>query len=233
MDGWGLGYDDVADRNPRVVYAASSAFGFEGTDASREGADLSGQAAGGLISTTGVDGGEVTPVAVTIADHIASQNLVGGILAALLARERTGRGQRVTTSLLGGQIWAQASEITGCMLRGGAGGAVQPRASADPRPVRRVPHGRRLDRDRRRRGPHARRRSSSSSAGRSSTSGSPSSSIGRPTRPSCSRCSTRRSLPRRRPRLVRAARRRGRAQRARARSRRGRRRSQRLGQRLS
>ncbi|HEX2384794.1 MAG TPA: CoA transferase [Acidimicrobiales bacterium] len=122
MDRWGLGYEDVAVRNPCVVYAASSAFGFEGTDASREGADLSGQAAGGLISTTGVDGGDVTPVAVTIADHIASQNLVAGILAALVARERTGRGQRVTTSLLGGQIWAQASEITGCMLRGAAAG---------------------------------------------------------------------------------------------------------------
>ena len=41
-----------------------------------------------------------------------------GILAALSHGERTGRGQRVTTSLLGGQIWAQASELTGCMLRG-------------------------------------------------------------------------------------------------------------------
>ncbi len=122
MDGWGLGYDDVAARNPGVVYAAGSTFGTEGTDAKREGADLSGQAAGGLISTTGRDGGEVTPVAVTIADHVASQNLVAGILAALVARERTGRGQRVTTSLLGGQIWAQASEFTGCMLRGGPAG---------------------------------------------------------------------------------------------------------------
>jgi CoA:oxalate CoA-transferase len=122
MDEWGLGYDVVAERNPRVVYAASSAFGTEGTDAAREGADLSGQAAGGLISTTGRDGGELTPVAVTIADHIASQNLVAGILAALLARERTGRGQQVTTSLLGGQIWAQASEFTGCMLRGRSAG---------------------------------------------------------------------------------------------------------------
>jgi crotonobetainyl-CoA:carnitine CoA-transferase CaiB-like acyl-CoA transferase len=122
MDGWGLGYDVVAARNRRVVYAASSAFGTEGTDAEREGADLSGQAAGGLISTTGRDGAEVTPVAITIADHIASQNLVAGILAALLARERTGRGQQVTTSLLGGQIWAQASELTGCILRGSPAG---------------------------------------------------------------------------------------------------------------
>jgi crotonobetainyl-CoA:carnitine CoA-transferase CaiB-like acyl-CoA transferase len=118
MERWGLGYDDVAARNPRVVYAAGSTYGWTGPDASREGADLSGQASGGIISTTGVEGGEPTPIAATIADHIASQNLVAGIIAALFARERSGRGQRVDTSLLGGQIWAQASEFTAYLLSG-------------------------------------------------------------------------------------------------------------------
>jgi crotonobetainyl-CoA:carnitine CoA-transferase CaiB-like acyl-CoA transferase len=118
MEGWGLSYEEVAARNQRVVYATGSTFGPVGPDAAREGADLAAQAAGGLISTTGVAGGELTPVGVTIADHIASQNLVAGILAALLVRERTGRGQRVDTSLLGGQIWAQASEVTACLLLG-------------------------------------------------------------------------------------------------------------------
>jgi formyl-CoA transferase len=120
--GLGLGYHDVAARNRGVVYAAGSTYGTEGTDAAREGADLSGQAAGGLISTTGRDGDDVTPVGATIADHTAAQNLVAGILAALLAREKSGQGQCVTTSLLGGQIWAQASEYTGCLLRGGPAG---------------------------------------------------------------------------------------------------------------
>lgn len=118
MDDWGVGYDDVAARNPRIVYAAGSTFGPEGPDAVREGADLSAQAAGGLISTTGTDDGDPTPVGITIADHIASQNLVAGILAALLVRERTGRGQKIETSLIGGQIWAQASEYTACLLTG-------------------------------------------------------------------------------------------------------------------
>jgi formyl-CoA transferase/CoA:oxalate CoA-transferase len=118
MEAWGLGYEDLAARNPRIVYAAGSTFGPEGPDADREGADLSAQAAGGLISTTGVDGTDRTPIGATVADHIASQNLVAGILAALLARERTGRGQRIDTSLLGGQIWAQASEYTGYLLSG-------------------------------------------------------------------------------------------------------------------
>lgn len=118
MDAWGLGYDDLAARNPRLVYATGSTFGTVGPDATREGADLAGQAAGGLISTTGRRGGEPTPVGATIADHIASQNLVAGIIAALFARDRTGRGQRVDTSLVGGQIWAQASEYTRCLLAG-------------------------------------------------------------------------------------------------------------------
>lgn len=122
MDSWGLGYEDVAERNPRVVYATGSSFGPLGPDAAREGADLSGQAAGGIISTTGRVGGEPTPIGATVADHIASQNLVGGILAALISRERTGRGQRVDVSLLGGQIWAQASEYTGYLMTGEVGG---------------------------------------------------------------------------------------------------------------
>lgn len=118
MEGWGLGYEQLADRNPGLVWAAGSTFGPLGDDAEREGADLSGQAAGGLISATGVDGGEPTPLAVTIADHAAAQNLTIGVLAALLARVRSGRGQRVEVSLLGSQIWAQASEYTALFLTG-------------------------------------------------------------------------------------------------------------------
>jgi crotonobetainyl-CoA:carnitine CoA-transferase CaiB-like acyl-CoA transferase len=112
MQGWGLGYDVIAERNPGVVFATGSAFGPVGPDAQREGADLSAQAAGGLINATGTDDGEPTTIAVTIADHISSLNLVSGVLAALMARHRTGRGQRVDVSLLGSQIWAQASEYT-------------------------------------------------------------------------------------------------------------------------
>ncbi len=118
MEGWSLGYDEVSAGNPMIVYAVGSTYGPLGPDAQQEGADLSGQAAGGLISMTGVEGGDPGPVGVTIADHVASQNLAAGILAALIARSRTGRGQRVDTSLLGGQIWAQASEFTTYLLSG-------------------------------------------------------------------------------------------------------------------
>lgn len=118
MECWGLGYDAFAAEYPRLVYATASAFGPVGPDADREGADLAGQSAGGLISTTGEDGSFPTPVGYVIADHCGSQNLVSGILAALFSRERTGRGQRVDVSLLGGQVWAQASELTYFLLTG-------------------------------------------------------------------------------------------------------------------
>ena len=112
MDSWGLGYEDLRAENPGLIWAAGSTFGHLGADADREGADLAGQAAGGLVSTIGHDGTPPSPVGVTIADHIASQNMTSGILAALVSRARSGLGQRVDVSLLGGQIWAQASEYT-------------------------------------------------------------------------------------------------------------------------
>jgi crotonobetainyl-CoA:carnitine CoA-transferase CaiB-like acyl-CoA transferase len=118
LDEWGLGYDDVAARNPRIIYAMGSMLGPKGPGASREGADLAGQATGGLISTTGVDGEAYTPVGATIADHIASMNMTVGVLSAVIARQTTGRGQRVDVSLLGGQIYAQASEYTSFLLTG-------------------------------------------------------------------------------------------------------------------
>ncbi len=118
MDDWQLGYESLAATNPGLVYAAGSTFGPVGPDAAREGTDLAAQAAAGLIATTGTDGSEQGPVGVTLADHIASQNMVVGILGALLRRATTGRGQQVEVSLLGGQVWAQASEYTGYFLSG-------------------------------------------------------------------------------------------------------------------
>jgi crotonobetainyl-CoA:carnitine CoA-transferase CaiB-like acyl-CoA transferase len=118
LEGWGLGYEEASAHNPGLVYATGSAFGPIGPDAQRAGADLSAQAAAGLISGIGADGTPPTPVPVTVADHIASLNIVAGVQAALLARARTGRGQRVDVSLLGSQIWAQASEYTSFLLSG-------------------------------------------------------------------------------------------------------------------
>jgi len=109
------------------VLGLGSTFGPVGRDARRKGADIAGQASGGLVAASGSGPHDMAPVGVTIADHIGSQNLANGVLAALYARERTGRGQKVEVSLLGGQIFAQASEYSFSFLTGrdpghGAGG---------------------------------------------------------------------------------------------------------------
>jgi CoA:oxalate CoA-transferase len=122
MEGWGLGFEDLSKINPGIIFGAASAFGAKGPDASRKGADLSGQAAGGMLYTTGTGPGDMTPIGVTLADHIGSQNLANGILAALFSRATSGRGQKVEVSLLGGQIYAQASEYTYYFLTGKASG---------------------------------------------------------------------------------------------------------------
>ena len=118
LEAWGLSYEALSKSNPGLIYAMGSTFGPEGKGADREGADLAGQAAGGLISTTGSDGEPPTPVGATIADHIGSMNMTVGILAALFSRNVTGKGQRIDVSLLGGQIYAQASEYTAYLMTG-------------------------------------------------------------------------------------------------------------------
>ena len=118
LEAWGLSYEELSQTNPGLIYAMGSTFGPEGKGADREGADLAGQAAGGLISTTGSDGEPPTPVGATIADHIGSMNMPVGILAALVSRNANGKGQRIDVSLLGGQIYAQASEYTAYLMTG-------------------------------------------------------------------------------------------------------------------
>ena len=118
LEEWGLGYDDLAEVNPQIIWAAGSFLGPFGPEATREGADMVGQAYGGLISTTGDDGGPMTPVGTLVADHCGSQSLAQGVLAALYARERTGKGQRIDVSLVGSQIWLQSTEFTHYGLTG-------------------------------------------------------------------------------------------------------------------
>src|SRR5262249_15553622 len=102
----------LAERNPGLIYATGSAFGPIGPHAQRGGADLSAQAAGGLIAATRSGGGEPTPGAVTLAHPNRSLNPLGRVRAPPRPRRQTGQGQRVDVSLLGSQIWAQSSEYS-------------------------------------------------------------------------------------------------------------------------
>ncbi len=98
-DRLGLGYGALAAVNPRLVYCSISGFGQTGPYRERGGFDLMVQAMSGLMSVNGPEDGPPHRLPVAIADIGAGMFAAIGILAALQARERTGRGQQVDTSL--------------------------------------------------------------------------------------------------------------------------------------
>ena len=99
---WGLGSDRLLTANPRLVYCSLSGYGAEGAHAARAGHDIDYLALGGFLG--GNRDGEGRPVLPTaqVADMAGALVATIGVLAALQARERTGRGQVVEASLLAG-----------------------------------------------------------------------------------------------------------------------------------
>lgn len=100
----GFSPDAMLERNPRLVYGSISGFGQDGPYADRPGVDQIAQGMSGLMAVTGPPDGGPWRVGVAVSDVYAGTLLAQGILAALFARERTGRGQWVHTSLLEGAI---------------------------------------------------------------------------------------------------------------------------------
>ena len=100
MDALGIGYASMSERNPRIIYCSISGFGMDGPFADRPGLDQIIQGFSGLMSVTGFEGGDPVRVGIPIADLLTGLYGAYGILAALQARERTGCGQMVNTSLL-------------------------------------------------------------------------------------------------------------------------------------
>ncbi|MBA3416640.1 MAG: CoA transferase, partial [Chloroflexia bacterium] len=100
MERLGLGYETLAERNPRLIYCASSGWGQTGPYVTRPGQDLLVQAVAGVGYLNGNADDPPRGVGVGIADFTAGFHIVYGVLAALYARDRTGRGQRVDVNLL-------------------------------------------------------------------------------------------------------------------------------------
>jgi crotonobetainyl-CoA:carnitine CoA-transferase CaiB-like acyl-CoA transferase len=100
----GLGYEELSQRNPRLIYASISGFGQTGPYASEPGYDAIAQALGGLMSVTGESDGEPVRAGNSAADLAAAMWAAIGILSALHARATTGRGDWIDVSLLDGQI---------------------------------------------------------------------------------------------------------------------------------
>ena len=100
----GIDYARVRERQPRIVYCSVSGFGQDGPYRDRAALDLIVQAESGMISVTGEAGGRGVRAGVSIADITAGMYAAFSILAALHARERTGRGQFLDVSMLEGQL---------------------------------------------------------------------------------------------------------------------------------
>jgi len=115
MEGLGLSYEAFQAANPAIIYAQATAFGARGPMAAKPGNDILAQAMSGIMSVTG-DTATPVPMGAAVSDHISALTMTIGILAALLARKTTGRGQRVDTSLLASTMAAQSWELTHYMM---------------------------------------------------------------------------------------------------------------------
>jgi len=129
----GLGYAQVSARNPRIIYCSVSGFGRSGPIAHKAAYDFIMQGYAGVMSVTGTPEGEPVRIGYPSVDITAGLLAYGGILTALWAREKTGRGQLVQSSLLAGQIatmtyFAVATQATGVSPKpmGHATGALAP-----------------------------------------------------------------------------------------------------------
>jgi crotonobetainyl-CoA:carnitine CoA-transferase CaiB-like acyl-CoA transferase len=126
MDRLGLGYDTLAARNPRLVYCASVGYGQDGPYKGRPGQDLLVQSLAGLASLGGRAQDPPAPAGIGVADLAAGLHIVYGVLAALIARERTGAGQRVDVSMLDSMLALEGQEIASYLYTG----RLAPRASS-------------------------------------------------------------------------------------------------------
>ena len=100
LDALGLGYAEVATRHPALIYVSISGFGRTGPRRDEAGYDAVAQAESGLMSVTGTPDGPPVRLGVAVADLVAGMFAFQGLLAALIARGRTGRGQLVDVALL-------------------------------------------------------------------------------------------------------------------------------------
>ena len=119
---YGLGYEQLAAENPRLVYLSISAFGQDGPDAAKPGYDAMIQGMGGLMSLTGLPDGEPgagpQKVGVAVADLMCGMYAVSAIIAALYERDRSGRGQYIDLSLLDTQVAWLANQNLNYLVSG-------------------------------------------------------------------------------------------------------------------
>lgn len=110
MDRLGFGYEQLREINPRIICASGTGFGEKGPYAHKGGQDVLAQAMSGVMEKTSDPSIPKSIYPTTLCDYSAGMHLVQGILAALLAREKSGFGQKVGVSLYDSMIAMQMQE---------------------------------------------------------------------------------------------------------------------------
>jgi crotonobetainyl-CoA:carnitine CoA-transferase CaiB-like acyl-CoA transferase len=111
MEKYGIGYEALAEINPRLVYGSLTAFGSKGPWADKAGFDRLAQGMAGAMFKKDAEGRPL-PNGIWVSDWGAPMLMAFGIMTALFVRERTGKGQRVETSLLQSAMAMQFSQLT-------------------------------------------------------------------------------------------------------------------------
>ena len=114
----GIDYKSLSKVNPKIILGSISGFGQDGPYAGRPGFDQIAQGMGGLMSITGLPGQGPVRVGIPIADLCAGLFCALGIMVALLEREKSGKGQHITTSLLQAQIFMLDFQAARWLVKG-------------------------------------------------------------------------------------------------------------------
>ena len=118
MERIGFGYEELAKRNPRLIYAIGTGFGLTGPYSHKGGQDVLAQAMSGVMVRRSDASLPLSVYSTTFADYSAGMHLVQGVLLALLQRQKTGRGQRLSVSLFDSMLAAQSQEAAMQLMRG-------------------------------------------------------------------------------------------------------------------
>src|SRR5437870_600261 len=116
----GLDAATLRARNPRLVYASATGYGPEGPESAAPSFDYLGLARSGIMMSAGEPDDDPLAIAGGIADQMGAIMLAYGVMAALYARERTGRGQEVDASHLGSMSWLQGLGLSAPLMLGRA-----------------------------------------------------------------------------------------------------------------
>ena len=104
LEKWDLSYEQLKNLRPDLIYCTITGYGYTGPYRDRPGYDFIIQAMGGFMSVTGPEDGEPFRAGIAVADLSSGIYACNAVLAALYARERTGKGQRIDISLLDCQV---------------------------------------------------------------------------------------------------------------------------------